>query len=66
MNSCLRLLFALVDLTATRPRVAFERTIGRRAELAQASAAALVHGYGQALSEILAELDAGRRAAAAR
>ena len=58
--------FALVDLTGTRPRVVLERTINRRTELAQASPAALVGGYGQALAEILAELDAGLRMAIAK
>jgi len=58
--------FALVDVTGTRTRVAFERTIGRRSGLTQASPAALVRGYGQALAEILAELDSGLREAAAK
>jgi cholesterol transport system auxiliary component len=48
--------FALLDLTGPRSKVVFERTIGRRLEVQQASPDALVRGYGMALAEILAEL----------
>ena len=48
--------FALVDLSGPRRQVTFESTIGRRAELPQASADALVRGYGKALGDILAQL----------
>jgi len=48
--------FALIDLTGVGNKVVFERTIGRRVDLAQASPDALVRGYGKALTEILTEL----------
>jgi cholesterol transport system auxiliary component len=48
--------FALIDLRGVGNKVVFERTIGRRVDLAQASPDALVRGYGQALTEILTEL----------
>ncbi len=48
--------FTLVDLQGLTPQMRLERTISRRIELAEATPDALVRGYGQALSEILAEL----------
>lgn len=48
--------FTLVDLTGVIPKVALERTIGRRIELKESSPDALVRAYGLALGEILAEL----------
>jgi len=51
--------FALLDLNDTRQSVVYERTIGRRVDLAQATPAALVRGYDTGLTEILVELSAG-------
>lgn len=48
--------FALIDESGTRPKVVLERAIARRVDLPQASADALVRGYGDALAEILGEL----------
>jgi hypothetical protein len=48
--------FTLLDLTGVSTKVRLERTIGRRIALSEASPAALVRGYGQALGDILAEL----------
>ena len=48
--------FALLDQTGARSRVVFERTIASRVDLAEASADALVLGYGKALAEILSQL----------
>jgi cholesterol transport system auxiliary component len=48
--------FTLVDLRGVSTRVRLKQTIGRRIDLPEASPAALVRGYGQALGEILAEL----------
>lgn len=48
--------FSLVDLRDVRPTVVLERSIGRRIDLPEDSAEALVRGYGTALGEILAEL----------
>jgi uncharacterized lipoprotein YmbA len=48
--------FALIDQTGTRAKIAHECTIARRVDVAQASADALVRGYGTALAEILAQL----------
>lgn len=50
--------FALIDMTGPRLTTAYERTIARRVDIAQASADALVQGYGKALAEILAQLSA--------
>jgi cholesterol transport system auxiliary component len=58
--------FALIDLTGATPRIVLERFIGRRVDLAQASPAALVRGYGKALAEILAELSSEIGLAGAR
>ena len=55
--------FVLVDQTGARSKTLYEGTISRRVGLAQATPEALVHGYGQALSEILeqfvSDLEAG-------
>lgn len=48
--------FRLMDLTGISPRPILERTIGRRVRLPEQSPEALIHGYGEALGEILAEL----------
>ena len=48
--------FALIDLTGARNKVVFERTIGRRVAIQQATPDALVRGYGEALAEILLQL----------
>lgn len=48
--------FTLVDLRGVSTKVRLEQTIGRRIELPEASPAALVRGYGQALGEILKDL----------
>lgn len=48
--------FALIDQSGARPKAVLERAIARRVELPQASADALVRGYGDALAEILGEL----------
>jgi len=50
--------FAVVDTSGPRVVTVYERTLGRRVEIAQASADALVRGYGAALTEILSRLDA--------
>jgi uncharacterized lipoprotein YmbA len=50
--------FALVDMSGPRAVTLYERTIGRRVEIAQAAPDALMRGYGQALTEILTQLDA--------
>jgi cholesterol transport system auxiliary component len=48
--------FTLVDLRGVSLKVKLERTIGRRVQLTDASPQALMHGYGQALGQILGEL----------
>jgi cholesterol transport system auxiliary component len=48
--------FALIDQTGVRPRLVRERTIARRVDLPRASPEALVHGYSEALAEILLQL----------
>lgn len=48
--------FALLDLTGARSKVVFERTIGRRVAIQQATPDALVRGHGEALAEILSQL----------
>jgi len=48
--------FTLVDLTGPSPTVVLERFIGRRLDLPDATADALVRGYSQALGQILEEL----------
>jgi cholesterol transport system auxiliary component len=48
--------FALVDQTGARPKSVLERSIARRVDLPRASPDALVRGYGDALTQILAEL----------
>jgi uncharacterized lipoprotein YmbA len=53
--------FALVDTAGPRPTTLYERTIGRRVDIARAAPEALVRGYGRALGEILTELDADLR-----
>jgi len=50
--------FAVVDTSGPRAVTVYERTLGRRVEIAQASADALVRGYGLALTEVLTRLDA--------
>lgn len=55
--------FRLVDVTGARWKMLFDRTISRRVEIKQASADALVRGYGKALAEILIELRDGLQAA---
>ena len=50
--------FTLVDVSGITPKVVLERSIERRIPLPQASADALVRGYGLALGEILSELAA--------
>jgi hypothetical protein len=53
--------FTLVDLRGVSTKVRLEQTIARRIELPEASPAALVRGYGQALGEILTDLVAALR-----
>lgn len=48
--------FALMDTSAPRMLIAYERTISRRVEVEQATPDALVRGYGRALSDILSQL----------
>lgn len=48
--------FTLLDLTGPSPSVVFQRFISRRIDLPEATPDALVRGYGQALAEILTEL----------
>jgi uncharacterized lipoprotein YmbA len=48
--------FALVDTSGPRGVIAYERTISRRVEIAQAAPDALVRGYGKALGEILSQV----------
>ena len=48
--------FTLMDLRGVRPKTTLERSIGRRVQLADDSAEALVRGYSQALGDILGEL----------
>lgn len=55
--------FALIDLTGVSTRVSWQRTIGRRLDLPEASPEALARGYGQALGEILGELAGDLRGA---
>lgn len=47
---------ALVDESGPRRRVLYERSISRRIPLPEASAEALVNGYGTALAEVLSQL----------
>jgi uncharacterized lipoprotein YmbA len=54
--------FALIDQTRPRAATVYERTIGRRVEIARAAPEALVRGYGKALAEILAQLGSDLRA----
>jgi uncharacterized lipoprotein YmbA len=48
--------FILIDQVSARPRVLYERTIGRRIPLRSRSPDALAQGYGIALAEILSQL----------
>jgi cholesterol transport system auxiliary component len=48
--------FTLLDLSNPSPTLVFERFISRRIDLSEATPDALVRGYGQALGEILTEL----------
>jgi len=48
--------FTLINVDAVGSGLVFERTIARRVPLDRSSPAALVRGYGQAMSEILSEL----------
>jgi len=48
--------FALINQAGVRPQLVHERTIASRVELPSASPDALVHGYGEALAEILSQL----------
>jgi hypothetical protein len=50
--------FALIDQVGARPKVIYERRIGRRVRLGKASPEALVRGYGTALAEILSQVRA--------
>jgi hypothetical protein len=50
--------FTLTDLRGVKPKAALQRSIGRRIQLADDSADALVRGYSQALGDILGELAA--------
>lgn len=50
--------FTLLDTAGPRTTIAYERTISRRVAIAQTTPDALVRGYGQALTEILAALSA--------
>jgi uncharacterized lipoprotein YmbA len=52
----LTLQFALIDQAGARPKAVYEGTIASRVDLPQASADALVRGYGKALAEILSQL----------
>lgn len=54
---------ALIDLTGVGTRVRWQRTIGRRIDLSEASPGTLVRAYGDALGDILTELAAGLRRA---
>jgi cholesterol transport system auxiliary component len=47
--------FTIIDEGGARPKVAYERTLSRRAPVSSASAEALVVGYGTALGDILAQ-----------
>ena len=49
--------FALVDQTPARPKAVLERAIARRVDLPRASPDAVVRGYGDALAQILTELN---------
>ena len=48
--------FTLIDQVSARPKVLYERTIGRRITLQRRSPDALAQGYGIALAEILSQL----------
>lgn len=48
--------FALVDTRGPRASTVYERTISRRVTIEQATAAAVVRGYGTALGEVLGQL----------
>ena len=48
--------FTLIDQVSARPKVLYERTIGRRITLRRRSPDALAQGYGIALAEILSQL----------
>jgi cholesterol transport system auxiliary component len=48
--------FALIEQSSARPTVIYERTVGRRVEVAKAAPDALVRGYGIALGEILSQV----------
>jgi len=58
--------FALVDESGPRATTAYERTIGRRVDLAHASPEALVRGYGKALAGILDQLSTDLQGAVAK
>ena len=48
--------FTLVDVNGPRSSTAYERTISRRIEIAEASPDALMRGYSKTLTEILSQL----------
>lgn len=48
--------FTLIDQVSARPKVLYERTIGRRITLRRRSPDALAQGYGIGLAEILSQL----------
>jgi len=48
--------FSLIDLTGARPRAVLQRSIAKRENIAEATPAALVRGYGSALADLLADL----------
>ena len=50
--------FTLVDMNGPRSSTAYERTISRRVEIAEASPDALMRGYSKTLTEILSQLRA--------
>ena len=50
--------FTLVDTSAPRTLVSYQRTISRRVDIERATPDALVRGYGKALGEILSQVSA--------
>jgi cholesterol transport system auxiliary component len=58
--------FLLMDQTAARPKVIYERSIATRVALATESPDALVRGYGTALADILGKLAMDLGAATAK
>ena len=48
--------FALIEQAGVRPKVTYERTIGRRIDLPHATADAMVSGVGTGLAQVLSQL----------